>query len=78
MTNPDPGLLTEDEHLAIKLAGELWDVLCKIVGDGPSRYGDLAELCSSIHAIQRAVMAQAAIRAYPDLYRPLGEVLKND
>lgn len=76
MTKTD--LLTEDERRAIELAGELYGVLCKVVGDGPPREGDLAELCSSIHVVQRAVMAQAAARAYPEQYRLLGEVLQGE
>lgn len=64
--------LTEDEHAAVKMAGDLWGLLCRIVGDEPVRRPDLAELIIHVHAIQRAVMAQAAGRAYPDLYRRLG------
>jgi hypothetical protein len=45
------------------------------VGDGPTRAADLAELTAAIHVIQRAVMAQAAARAYPGQYRPLGEAI---
>jgi hypothetical protein len=30
-----------------------------------------------VHAIQHAVMAQAAARAYPDLYGPLGGTLRD-
>lgn len=65
-------LLTDDERAAIHAAGELWGQLCQIVGDGPTREADLGELVVHIHAIQQAVMAQAAARAYPELFRPLG------
>lgn len=64
--------LTADEKHAIHLTAELWGRLTKIVGEGPSRKHDLQELMKPIHDIQRAVMAQAAARAYPELYRPLG------
>jgi hypothetical protein len=68
--------LTDDEHQAVALTAELWNLLCTIVDDGPSRDGDLAELCHHIHAIQRTVLAQAAARAYPGRYRLLGSVIE--
>lgn len=66
-------LLTDDEHRAVELAGELYGVLCAVVGNGPARDQDLRELVAPIHAIQHAVLKQAAARAYPDRYRLLGE-----
>jgi len=66
-----PGLSVREQK-AVNDAGLLWNLLCEIVGHGPSREGDLAELVVHIHAIQQAVMANAAARAHPDLYRPLG------
>jgi hypothetical protein len=69
-------LLTPDELVATKRAAELWGTLNVIVGDGPSREADLRELMYHIHAIQRAIMAQAACRAYPQLFRLLGEELE--
>lgn len=65
-------LLTPAEHDAIAMAGQLWNQLCAITENGPAREGDLRELCFHIHGIQRAVLKQAAARAYPDLYRLLG------
>ena len=70
------GLLTEAEHQVVEQAGELWGALCSIVGDGPTRDADLRELIVHVHAIQQAVMSQAAGRAYPDLYRTLGDTLR--
>jgi hypothetical protein len=72
MTPTDPGLLTAAEHDAVHLAGELWNLLCAITTDGAARAGDLDELRFHIHGIQRAVLKQAAARAYPELYRLLG------
>lgn len=67
-------LLTEAEHRAVALAAELWNLLCMdVVGRGRSRSGDLSELCAHIHAIQQAVLSQAAARAYPERYRLLGD-----
>jgi hypothetical protein len=65
-------LLTPAEHDAIAQTAELWKTLCAITSDGPARDGDLRELIFHIHGIQRAVLKQAAARAYPDLYRLLG------
>ena len=69
-------LLTKDEHEAITKAGQLYGLLCRIVGTGPTRGADLNELIPHIHAIQQAVMSQAAGRAYPMEYRLLGETLR--
>ena len=46
-----------------------------VIGNGPSREGDLSEMCAMIHGLQRAVLKQAAARAYPDRYRLLGGVI---
>lgn len=71
-----PALLTDAEHRCMRLTAELWNLLCgDVVGLDVSRFGDLRELCDHIHAIQHAVLSQAAARAYPDLYRPLGGTL---
>lgn len=68
-------LLTSDEHKAVHDAGQLWNLLCRIVGQGPTRDGDCGELIAHVHGIQQAVLKQAAARAYPDLYRLLGGVV---
>ncbi|MBM0201804.1 hypothetical protein JNW90_00875 [Micromonospora sp. STR1s_5] len=70
----DPAL-TPAEHAAMDLTAQLWAALCEITGDDNSRAGDLTELAAPIHAIQHAILAQAAARAYPDRYRLLGGVL---
>jgi hypothetical protein len=67
-----PEFLTEEERDTVALAGELWNQLCRIVPGGPTRAADLSELCVHIHAIQHAIMANAAARAYPGRYRLLG------
>lgn len=68
-------LLTDAEHRAMGLTTELWNLLCEIVGNGPSRAGDLRELAHDVHVIQERILAQAAGRAYPDRYRLLGGVV---
>lgn len=72
------GLLTEAEHRAIRQAGDLWNTLVEIVNAGGANTADedCRELVVHVHAIQHAVMAQAAARAYPDTYRPLGGTLR--
>lgn len=65
--------LTDAEHRVMDLTAEVWNTLVReVVGDGPARDGDLAELAHDIHRIQERVLAQAAARAYPDRYRLLG------
>lgn len=68
-------LLTGREQWIIERLGDVWGDICGIVGDGPSRDADLAELCGHIHALQRAVMAQAAARVYPAQFRVLGRTV---
>lgn len=71
-----PPILTPAEHHAIDLAGQLANTLAgSVIGDGPTRHADLVELVNHVHAIQHAVMAQAAARVYPDRYRLLGGVV---
>lgn len=71
-----PELLTDEEHKAMQLTADLYNLLCRIVGSGRTRSGDLAEACIHIHALQHAVMSQAAARAYPDRYRLLGDTIR--
>jgi hypothetical protein len=68
-------MLTPAEHRVVDMAGQLWGELCNLVGNDVTREADLRELVVHIHAIQQAVLAQAAARAYPYEYRLLGEVL---
>lgn len=68
-------LLTSLEHEAIEQAGTLWGLLCQIVAIGPTREADLTELVVHVHAIQHAVMAQAAAREYPTRYRLAGSTI---
>jgi hypothetical protein len=73
MTEPYvPEFLTPVEHEALKLSGQLANILGRIVGNGSPRTTDLNELLTAVHVIQRAVLANAAARRYPDLYRTLG------
>lgn len=68
-------LLTADEHKAMAIAGELADTLARVVGNDTSRSHDINELLGHVHVLQHAIMSQAAARAYPHLYRRLGETL---
>ena len=68
-------LLSSIEQQIINAAGDLWTMMCAAIPEGPTRQSDLGELIVHIHAIQHTFMAQAASRAYPDLYRQLGSTL---
>jgi hypothetical protein len=69
----DAGLLTALELDIVKYLGKLHTALVtEVIGDGPARFGDVAEVTHAVHVLQHAVMAQAAARAYPDLFRVLG------
>lgn len=69
-------ILTDKEKEVIQKAGELWNLICKAIPEGPARENDLDELIFHIHGIQRAFMCCAAARAYPELFRPLGQAIK--
>lgn len=71
-------LLTRDEKAVISSAGTLWGDICRIIPSGPTRDADLKELIIHIHAIQRAVMSNAAGRAYPSEFRALGDVIQKE
>lgn len=61
-----------DSRTMAKGLWDMWGLLCKITGEGPTRDHDLSELVTHVHALQNAVLSQAAARAYPGRYRALG------
>lgn len=74
-------LLTLAEHEIIKLLGQAaskfaTDVIGWRKGEEMTdvQRDDLAEFVDKIHQLQHTVLAQAASRAYPHLYRPAGRV----
>lgn len=67
--------LTDDERRVIDLLAEAAELFGEIVGDGETREADLAEIAAHIHALQNAVLAQAAARLYPNDYRLMGDVV---
>lgn len=71
-------LLTDAERATLAKTVDLWHDLIRVVGNGPTREADLDELVVHIHAIQRAVMANAAGRAYPEDFRRLGSTLRRE
>lgn len=74
-----PELLTLDERETIADLGQIATRISqKIIGHGPTRDHDVAEMVHHIHILQQLVMAQAASRAYPELYRLLGETSRLD
>lgn len=68
-------MLSGPEFEAMDLTAQLANKLAEVVGHGPSRDADLAELVHHVHCIQRAVLAQVAARQFPDKFRLLGETL---
>lgn len=70
--SPKGDLLTLDELEFMDLSAQLANVMGRIIGDGDSRHHDLSEAVDKIHQLQHTVMAQAAARAYPHLFRLLG------
>ena len=71
--------LTDAEHKVVSLlAGAMSTYATEVVAHGPTRSHDLDEFAARIHDLQHAVMAQAAARAYPDLYRLAGSTLRED
>ena len=70
-------MLTPAELQAMDLTVELVNLMCgQVIGQGPSRPGDIAEFVSSIHRIQQQILSQAAARAYPDRFRLLGGTIE--
>lgn len=69
---PGLDLLTDEELACLKTTAKLANQLAGIIGQGPSASQDLTEVVGHLHAIQHAVMAQAAARAYPGRFRLLG------
>lgn len=65
-------MLTDAEHALITKLGECFNEFCIITNDGSNRDHDLSEAALHVHALQHAVMANAAAREYPHLYRVLG------
>jgi hypothetical protein len=68
-------MLTDRERATVAKLGEVWGDICAVVEDGPTRGHDLSELVAHLHALQHAVMSNAAGRAFPDEFRRLGSTL---
>lgn len=72
-------MLTGDEREAVRLAGQLYTFIAdRVCGNGPTRDEDLAEVRFAIHAVQHAVMAQAAPRLHPAEFRLMGEIIAGE
>lgn len=76
-------LLAEAEHEIITLLGRAYTMFRKEVVQcdplpepGSVERDDLDEFCDKVHQLQHTVMAQAAARAYPDMYRRVGKVFE--
>ena len=71
-------LLTDEEHKCMALLSDVHALLLSICGNRDTRHGDMREIVSYVHQLQRVVLAQAGARAYPDRYRALGEIASQD
>jgi len=71
-------MLTEQEHMLMGKLAEIMIEFEKMAGDTHNRPHDLHEVALHIHALQHTVLAQSAARAYPALYRLLGEAFSYD
>ncbi len=67
-------VLTDDEKEALRLTGDLGNLLRRII-QGPQGMKDWDEAAGHLHVLQRMIGAQAAARAYPGSYRLLGQSL---
>ena len=72
-------LLSDDELEALELTAKLANKIRKIIKDGGTDQSefDWAEAAAKIHDIQHMLMAQAAVRAYPERFRGLGGRIKD-
>lgn len=70
-------LLNEAEK---QIVADLADISSRmanvIIAQGPNFAPDWNEAALHIHGIQNMILKQAAARAYPDVYRLLGESLR--
>lgn len=72
-TTGDPGLLTEDERAFVTLLSQARAVLNRIMdADGGGSLVDDVGFGHQINLLQRAVLSQAAARAYPNDFTLLG------
>lgn len=65
-------VLSSREMELLSDIAEVYEGFLAVMENGPSREGDLREIIAHIHALQQAVMAQAAARCYPHKFRLLG------
>lgn len=68
----DRPLLTDEERAALKLSGDLANAVRRLIPDTEQGSHDWNEAAAALHVVQRMIGAQAAARAFPDEFRPLG------
>lgn len=66
-------LMTDDEHALMDALGDVSNRFCILIrpGDHHIAAHDWAEVASRIHDLQARVLAVAAARAFPGMYRSL-------
>lgn len=69
-------LLTDEELRAMDLTADLMGSIRKVIytedHDPAIAEDDCTEVINHIHALQHIILSQAASRAYPHRFRPLG------
>ncbi len=65
--HPEP--MTDEEHQVMDLLTQVANLM---LNWAPQDHPDRNEITTKVHDLQHMVMAQAAARAYPDRYRPIG------
>lgn len=65
-------MLTEYEQEVVDDLAQVYNKFARLMDNGDSRDGDLAEVSMLIHGLEDKVLAQAAARLYPSKYRLMG------
>ena len=76
-TTGTPGLNEFEHAIATKIADLASDFMA-LVGDTETAQEDFTVILPHLHALQQAVMSQAAARAHPSRYRALGDDIDLD
>jgi uncharacterized protein YihD (DUF1040 family) len=72
-TKLEPELLTDLEKVLCDNLGLIWQQFVEVINQNGGYDFDLNEIVHHIHILQRYVMSNAAARAYPGLFRGLGQ-----
>lgn len=72
-------ILTDAEKKVIDHLADAWNLFVReVIFDGDTALEDQTEFMQHIHALQNMMLSQAARRYYPQQYRLLGDVIKEN